>query len=134
MSYRLGMLKSKGGRRWVSLAVQPLVLVINGDKALLNELLYFEGDELVIDEARIDGLLNSPPSDSAKVYTPDVSTREARKLATQTMHQNWHDAYLALKAKHPNKTNTWYSMQISKLSIAQGKDSETIRKNMIKVK
>lgn len=133
-SYQLGMLKSKGGRRWVSLTVQPLAIVINRHETLLNELLYFEDDELVIDKPRINELLNSPPSDTAKVYTPDVSKREERKLATQAKHQDWHDAYLHLKETHPTKTNIWYSMQISKLSIAQGQDSETIRKNMIKTK
>ncbi len=129
-SYVLGMLKSNGGRRWVSLLVQPLALQINRHAAPLNELLYFDGEALVIDKPRIDELLNSAPSETGKAYAPDVSKREARKLATQAMRQDWHDEYLVLKQKHPNKTDSWYSLQISKLSIAQGKDSETIRKNM----
>lgn len=130
--YALGMLHSDGGRRWVSLMVQPLVLEINRHAAPLNELLYFDGEALVIDERRIDELLNSVPSDTGKAYIPDVSKREARKLATQAMYQDWHDEYLSLKQKRPHKTDTWYSMQIAKLGIAQGKDSETIRKNMKK--
>ncbi|MDF1817524.1 MAG: hypothetical protein P1U54_02700 [Immundisolibacteraceae bacterium] len=131
-SYRLGMLKSNSGRRWVSLTVQPLALEINRDAVLLDELLYFESGELVIDTPRIDELLNSAPSDTGKAYTADVSKREARKLATQAMHQDWRDEYWALKQRHPNKSDTWYSMQIAKMGIAQGKDSETIRKNMKK--
>ncbi len=130
--YKLGMLKGSHGRCWVSLTAQPLALEINRRAISLNELLYFDGSELAIDEPRIYELLNSIPSDTGKAYTFDVSKREARKLATQTMYQDWHDEYLRLKRKHPRKTDTWYSMQIFKLPIAQGKDSETIRKNMKK--
>lgn len=57
---------------------------------------------------------------------------QARTLATQAMYADWHDEYLRLKKKHPNKSNSWISQQIAKLPIAQGKDSETIRKNMNK--
>ncbi len=131
-NYKLGMLKSSRGRRWVCLTAQSLVLEINRHAISLNDLLYFDGDELVIDELRIDELLNSVPSDTDKTYAPNVSKREARKLATQAMYQDWHDEYLKLKRKHPRKTDRWYSMQIAKLSLAQGKDSETIRKNMKK--
>ncbi|RLA51510.1 MAG: hypothetical protein DRR42_10150 [Gammaproteobacteria bacterium] len=130
VSYALGMLKSERGRRWVSLTVQPLALEINRHAVILGELLYFDAEKLVIDCPRIDELLGLAPSDTGKTYTPDVSKREERKLATQAMYQDWHDEYLALKQKHSNKPNTWYSMQISKMDIAQGKDSETIRKNM----
>lgn len=131
-NYRLGMLKSEGGRRWVSLTAHPLALEINRHTVPLNDLLYFDGVELAIDQPRIDELLNSALCDSGKTYTPDVSKQEARKLATQAMHQDWHDEYLALKQKHPHRPDTWLSMKIAKLDIAQGKDSETIRKNMKK--
>ena len=130
VSYALGMLKSNSGRRWVSLMAQPLALNINNHLVPLNELLYFDGEALMVDKPRIDELLDSVPKDTGKTYTPDVSQREARKLATQAMYQDWHDAYLVLKQKHPDKPDTWYSKQISKLGIAQGKDSETIRKKM----
>ncbi len=131
-SYALGMLKSNGGRRWVSLMVQPLALEINRHAVPLDELLYFDGELLVIDKPRIDERLDAVRSDTSKAYTPDMSKREARKLATQAMYQDWHDEYLALKQKQPHKSDTWYSMQIAKLGIAHGKDSETIRKNMKK--
>lgn len=131
-SYKLGMLSGSRGRRWVLLRDQPLALEINRYTVPLNELLYFSADELVIDKLRIDELLDSVPSDTRKAYTPDVSKREVKKLATQAMYQDWNDEYLVLKQRHPHKTDMWYSMQISKLDIAQGKDSETIRKNMKK--
>ncbi|MCU7841661.1 MAG: hypothetical protein KZQ94_20080 [Candidatus Thiodiazotropha sp. (ex Troendleina suluensis)] len=131
-SYRLGMLKSKGGRRWVSITVQPLAVEINRQTVPLADLLYFSGESLELDQPRIDELINAIPSDAGKAYTPDTSKREARKLATQAMYQNWNDEYLSLQLKHPGKSDTWYSLQIAKLHIAQGKDSETIRKNMKK--
>jgi hypothetical protein len=131
-SYTLGMLNSDGGRRWVSLTVQPLVLVINRHEVPLNELLYFSGEVLVIDRPRIDELLDLSPDDTGKAYMPDVSRREERKLATEAMYQNWNDEYLSLKQKHPHKPDTWLSMKIAKTSIAQDRDSETIRKNMKK--
>lgn len=131
-SYRLGMLKSDGGRRWVSLTAQPLALEVKRYEVPLSDLLYFDAEGLGIDKPRIDGLLNSTPSDTGKAYTPDVSKQEAGKLATLAMYKDWHDEYLRLKQKHPNKSDRWHSMQIAKLNIAQGRDSETIRKNMKK--
>ena len=129
-SYRLGMLKSSGGRRWVSMATIPLTLDINQNSVPLVELIYFSEGALAIDRARIDALLNSPAGDTGKSYTPDISRREARKNATQARYQDWNDEYLSLKQKHPGKPDTWYSVRIAKLPIAQGKGSETIRKNM----
>lgn len=46
---RLGMLQGKGGRRWVTLLNQPLVLEINRFKIPVNELLFIDDDEIVID-------------------------------------------------------------------------------------
>ena len=130
--YRLGMLPSKKGRRWVSLAVQPLALEINGYAVPLADLLHFDAETLLIDQARIDDLLNTSPADSGNAYSANVSKREASKLATQAMYQDWRDEYIRLKKNHPTKPDTWISLQIAKLPIAQRKDSETIRHNMKK--
>lgn len=127
--YELGMLKSNTGRRWVSLAVSPLSLVINQHATPVGDLLYIDNNELTIDHVRINELLNSPTS-NAKNYTPNTDKQENRKLATQAMYQNWNDAYLKLLKQNSNKSDSWYSMQIAKLPIAQGRNSETIRKNM----
>lgn len=127
--YGLGMLKSDTGRRWVSLSVSPLSIVINQHATLVGDLLYIENSQLAIDHERISELLNNPTR-NAKDYTPNTDKREARKQTTQAMHQDWKDAYLASLKKHPKKSDTWHSQQIAKLPIAQGKSSETIRKNM----
>lgn len=127
---RLGMLQGKGGRRWVSLLNQPLVLELNGFKTPVNELLFVDGGELVIDRLRIDELLNTKPSSVEKVYTPSTGKLEARKLSTQAKYQDWQDAYLLLKTKHPTMNKTWFARQIAKMPIAQSSDSETIRKHL----
>lgn len=128
--YRLGMLQSTSGRRWVSLHTKPLQIEINSHTAPLSELLYFDNLSLRFDMPRIEELLQSPSVQKGKTYQPDTSKREARRLATQAMHQDWKDAYLELKGTYPTKPNDWISKQIAKKDIAQGRDSETIRKNM----
>jgi hypothetical protein len=132
-SFKLGMLKGKNGRRWVRLQTKPLSLEINRHTVPLTDLLYFEAGNLLIDEMRINALVNATPKETGKVNSSNIKKQELRKLATQAMYQDWNDEYQRLKKKQPGKSDLWCSMQIAKLAIAQGKDSETIRKNMKKV-
>ena len=55
---------------------------------------------------------------------------EDKKLQKQRKYQNWQDEQQSLKAKHPTPSRTWYAHKISRMSIAQGSDSETIRKHL----
>ena len=128
-SYKLGMLRGEGGRCWAFLTVNPLAIVINQRAIPVDELLYIEQESLQIDRLRIDELVNQPTSRS-KSYIPNIDRQEERKLETQAMYQNWNDAYLKSREKHPKKTDKWHSWQIAKLPIAEGRDSETIRKHM----
>lgn len=128
-TYRLGMLKSTKGRRWVSLNSKPLTLEINQYTVPLAELLYFEGNNLFIDQARVNDLLNSAATVD-KSYRPDASKREARKLKTQAMYQEWRDEWASLRLKNSNKSKKWYSRQIEKLPTAQGNSAESIRKQL----
>lgn len=127
----LGMLKGQNGRRHVSLNCTDLSLEINQHAVPVDEVLFFDDKKLVIDRYKIDELLNSEASSKSKKYTPSISKREARKLATQVMYQDWKDAYLSLIDEHPNKTDRWYATKIAKMEIAKNKDAETIRKNMV---
>mgnify|MGYP000624358615 CR=1 FL=1 len=129
---KLGMLKSDKGRRWVSLICADLSLEINQHIIAIDDVLYFEDDRLFIDQALIDDLLNREPLSQGKKYIPSTDRREIRKRETQAMYQDWKDEYLQLSKLHPTKSNTWISKQIAKMSIAKDKNSETIRKNMIK--
>jgi hypothetical protein len=126
-----GMLKGQNGRRHVSLNCADLSLEINQHTVPVGEVLYFDVKQLVIDRHKIYELLNSEVLSKGKKYTPSISKREARKLATQAMYQDWKDAYLSLIDEHPNKTDRWYATKIAKMEIAKNKDAETIRKNMV---
>jgi len=129
-SFKLGMRKGENGRQWMMLHAQPLVVESNRHTVPLADLLYFDCDELQVDELRVDELVNAKSKETGKLYSSNIDKQEARKLVTQAMYQDWSDEYLRLKQKHPDKSATWHSMQIAKMPIAQGKVSETIRKNM----
>jgi len=129
-SYKLGMLKGKEGRRWISLFTRPLRLEIAGHFVPFGDMLFFDGGELVVDVDRVKSLVSASPASVGKTYTPNTNKQEARKAATQAMYQNWRDEYQALLLKHPDKTDAWLSTQIAKLPIAHNKSAETIRKHM----
>jgi hypothetical protein len=63
-------------------------------------------------------------------YTPSNARREARKLDTEAMHERWRAEYRALKKRKPGMSDVWYSQQIAKQDMAEGKSAETIRKHM----
>lgn len=128
---KLGMLKAEKGRRWVTLNSSDLSLEINQHTVPVGEVLYFEGKKLVIDRYKIDELLNSEALSKGKKYTPSTSKREASKLATQAMYQDWKDAYIRLNDEYPNKTDRWYAAKIAKMEIGKGREPGTIRKNML---
>ena len=48
------------------------------------------------------------------------------------MYESWRKEYRTLKRKNPKKSDTWCSLQIEKMEIAQDRDAETIRKRMKK--
>jgi hypothetical protein len=129
---KLGMLKAEKGRRWVTLNCSDLSLEINQRAIPINELLYFDDQQLVIDQHCINDLLNSESSTSGKKYIPSTTKRETSKLRTQAKYQDWKDAYLRLKEQYPNKADTWYAFKISKMDIAKNRSVGTIRKNMVK--
>jgi hypothetical protein len=48
------------------------------------------------------------------------------------MHKSWQKAYRKIKRERTNMSDVWYSQQIAKVDIAQGRSAETIRKEMKK--
>ncbi len=46
------------------------------------------------------------------------------------MYESWRKEYRELQRKRPGMSGKWYSKQIAKTEIAQGRNSETIRKRM----
>lgn len=63
-------------------------------------------------------------------YTPSDINRKARKLKTRKRRDNWKKEYQNLRKKRPEMSDKWYSQQIAKMEIANGRSAETIRKNM----
>lgn len=132
-AFRLGMLKSDKGRRWLSLNVQPLTLEANRNAVSLGDVLFFEGDALCIDYERIKVLINSEPLNTGKEYHPTTSKRDARKQATEAMYQDWQDQYQWFRKKHPNKnthSDSWIARQIEKMDIASNRSANTISRHM----
>ena len=129
-SIRLGMLTSTKGRRWVSLNAKPLALEINQHIAPVEEVLYFEGETLVIDRPRINDMLVAVAPGKDNRYTASTSKREDGKRNTEAMHQDWHDAYVRLQRQYPDKSAVWISKKIEAMPIAQGVKAATIYRKM----
>lgn len=130
-SITLGALKSKAaGRKSVVLNVESLSLLVNQTELPINELLYFEDNKLAIDKDRIDHALSLKQSSPVKAYRANTDKKELRKSNTLAMHEDWQEQAVKLKKKNPTKSKTWLSQKIAKLPIAQGRSSETIRRNI----
>lgn len=127
---RLAMLPSNKGRKWVTLIHQPLALEINQVIMPLETLLYFYDDSLALDKDKINHALNLKQPTTVKDYTPNTVKLEKRTANTQAKYQDWRDEAIKLKKKDPTKSKKWISQQIAKMPIAQGVDSETIRKRI----
>jgi len=129
-SIALGALPSDAGRKSIVLNIEPLILVVNQSELLINELLYFENNKLALDTDKIEHALNLKQPTPVKVYSANIDKKEQRKANTKAMHQDWQEQATKLKKKNPTKSKTWLSQQIAKLPIAQGRDKETIRRNI----
>lgn len=96
----------------------------------LNEVVYFENNGIKIDQEAILNLVNRPSSPDR--YKPSNARREAQKLDTQAMYKGWQRAYRKIKKELRDMSDVWYSQQIAKMDIAQGRSEKTIRKEMKK--
>lgn len=106
-----------------------LTLVVGHSKVPLADLIEFRQGTYKLDALPIRKLADSATTVDDR-YTPGIVKREARKLETQAMYESWRKAYRELQRKRPGMSGVWYSKQIAKTDIAQGRDSETIRKRM----
>jgi len=93
--------------------------------------------EIAAIEKQIAAIYRSKSVDDAQEPTiPGSGTtllnakRDARKRETQALYDSWRNQYWKLKKKHPDKSDSWYANRISRMEIAQGRSTETIRKNM----
>ena len=121
-----------GGKRsqMLCLKADGVLSLVAGNNALpLAELINYDNNAYSLDGAMIRQLVDSATTADNR-YTPSNAKREARKLDTQAMYVSWRKEYRALKKKHPNMSDVWYSQQIAKMPIAKGRDACTIKKNM----
>ena len=103
----------------------------SGHTLPLIEAVYFQGNKLQVDTKAITKMVDRPsPSEKKGRYQPSDVRRETRKLDTQKMYKRWRKAYLELKGSRRNMSDTWYSQQIEKMEIAQGRSAETIRRRL----
>jgi hypothetical protein len=132
-----GLLKigiASGSKRHQMVCLQPkgdLALVAANNAAPLAELVGYRDGEYPVDGDMIRQLLDSATTADPR-YTPSNARREARKLDTQAMYEDWRRAYRDLKKQRRNMSDVWYSRQIAKIDIANGRSADTIRKHMKK--
>ena len=132
--WKLGLLKGKDHKSEVKLVVENgITLLVSGHTIPLSEILTLDEGGVSVDRDEFLRLVDKPSGQpSAQPYAPSIARRESRKLDTQKLYQSWHKAWRELKRKRPNMSDVWYSQQIEKTEIANGRDSETIRKHMKK--
>ncbi len=126
----LGLVAGKKRNQMVCLrAVGELELVAGQNAVPLTELVRFGAEGYSVNCEAIRQLVDTANTGDNR-YTPSNARREARKLKTQAMYESWRKAFRALKKRRPGMSDVWYSQQIAKLDIAEGRSAETIRKHM----
>jgi hypothetical protein len=125
---------ASGDRRSQMLCLQSksdLALVAAGNAVPFAELVGYRDGEYSVDGDMIRQLVDSATTADPR-YTPSNARREARKLDTQAMYEDWRKAYRDLKKQRRNMSDVWYSRQIAKMDIANGRSADTIRRHVRK--
>jgi hypothetical protein len=107
-----------------------LALVVGADALPLADVVGFEGGSFTLDHAVFHQMVDAATTADPR-HTPSTAKRESAKLDTQARYASWKKAYKVLRKKRPNESDVWYSQQIAKTAIAQGRDASTIKKNML---
>lgn len=122
-----------GDKRSQMLCLQAngvLTLVAGSNPLPLVELVEYHDGAYSLDSAMVRQLVDGATTADNR-YTPSNAKREARKLDTQAMYASWQKEYRALKKKRPKMSDVWYSKQIEKMDIANGRSFSTIKKHML---
>ena len=121
-----------GDKRSQMLCLQAhgvLALVVGSNAVPLAELIDYHDGGFSLDDDIIRRLVDAATTADNR-YTPSNTKREARKLDTQAMYESWRKARRDLNKKRRDMSDVWYSKQIAKMDIAQGRSADTIKKNM----
>jgi hypothetical protein len=128
--WEIGLVMGKKRSQMVCLrATSELELVAGNNAVPLAELVRFGVEGYSVDCEAIRHLVDAATTGDSR-YTPSNARREAHKLDTQALHTSWRKEYRALKNRHPQMSDVWYSQQIAKTDIAKDRSAETIRKHM----
>jgi hypothetical protein len=128
--WELGLVTGKKRSQMVCLRLgERLELVAGQNAVLLAELVHYGPRGYSVDREAIRQLVDTATTGDSR-YTPSNARREARKLETESRYESWQKAFRALKKGRPEMSDVWYSQQIAKIDIAQGRSAETIRKHM----
>lgn len=126
--WAIGMMSGRKRSQMICLKLESKAELLAGDRsAALADLVRFEAGKFTLDAEEVRRLVDASSTADSR-YTPSVVRREARKLDTQTLHENWRKEYRALKQRRPGMSDRWYSQQIARSET--GHNAETIRKNM----
>lgn len=121
-----------GNKRSQMLCLQAhgaLALVAGNNSMALAEVVEYHDGAYSLDGVMIRQLVDAATTADNR-YTPSNAKREARKLDTQVMYERWQKEYRALKKKRRKMSDVWYSQQIEKMDIANGRNFSTIKKHM----
>lgn len=128
--WELGLVTGKKRSQMVCLRVGEGLELVAGENAVpLAGLVRYGAKGYSVDCEAIRQLVDIATTGDSR-YTPSNARREARKLETQALHERWQKEYRALKQRHPEMSDVWYSQRIARMDIAQGRNAETIRKHM----
>ncbi len=123
----------RGDKRTQMLALRlqhELALTPDHSTIALADLVSFEDGSFTVNAAMVRQMVDTaPPADPR--HTPSTARREARKVDTQAMYEKWQKAYRALRKKSPGKSVVWYSQQLVKTTLTQGRNASTIKKHML---
>jgi len=127
----IGMARGNKRTQMLCLRVHGHLALVVGTNAMpLADVIGFENGSFTLDHAVIHQMVDAATTADPH-HTPSTAKREAGKLDTQARYASWQKAYKALRKKRPNESDVWYSQQIAKTPIAQGRDASTIKKNML---
>lgn len=126
----IGIMKCKKKSQMLCLrSERELDLVAGSSHLPLADVIEFTEGRYELDVQAVEQLVNTSNTSDAR-YTPSNARREARKLDTKARNDSWQKEYRKRKREHPEKSDSWCALQISRMGIADGKSVETIRKNM----
>lgn len=128
--WELGLVTGRKHSQMLCLRANGVLELVAGNSAMpLAEVLHFGAEGYGVDSTEIRQLVDAATTGDSH-YTPSNARREARKLDTQALHESWQKEYRALKKHRPGMSDVWYSQQIAKKGIGEGRSAETIRKHM----